>query len=84
MVMTRPGELVHVDIKKLGRIPKGGGWRAHGRGKVKRAKVGYALRALRGRWLHPHRVQRGPCERTRSHRSRFWLRAAAFTRRSGS
>lgn len=28
----RPGELVHVDIKKLGRIPDGGGWRAHGRG----------------------------------------------------
>lgn len=25
-----PGELVHVDIKKLGRIPEGGGWRAHG------------------------------------------------------
>jgi transposase InsO family protein len=30
--MTRPGELVHVDIKKLGRIRPGGGWRAHGRG----------------------------------------------------
>jgi len=29
--MSRPGELVHVDIKKLGRIPQGGGWRAHGR-----------------------------------------------------
>ena len=28
----RPGELVHVDVKKLGRIPEGGGWRAHGRG----------------------------------------------------
>lgn len=27
-----PGELVHVDIKKLGRIPDGGGWRVHGRG----------------------------------------------------
>ena len=26
-----PGDLVHVDIKKLGRIPNGGGWRAHGR-----------------------------------------------------
>jgi transposase InsO family protein len=26
-----PGDLVHVDIKKLGRIPDGGGWRAHGR-----------------------------------------------------
>jgi transposase InsO family protein len=31
---TRPGELVHVDVKKLGRIPDGGGWRAHGRAAV--------------------------------------------------
>ncbi len=30
-----PGELVHIDVKKLGRIPPGGGWRAHGRGNVK-------------------------------------------------
>src|SRR4051794_36800980 len=40
----RPGELVHVDVKKLGRIPPGGGWRAHGRGNVVHAsktKVGY-------------------------------------------
>jgi transposase InsO family protein len=28
---SRPGELVHMDVKKLGRIPDGGGWRAHGR-----------------------------------------------------
>jgi Integrase core domain/leucine-zipper of insertion element IS481 len=27
----RPGDLVHVDIKKLGKIPPGGGWRVHGR-----------------------------------------------------
>lgn len=27
----RPGELVHVDVKKLGRIPDSGGWRVHGR-----------------------------------------------------
>jgi len=26
-----PGDLVHVDIKKLGQIPDGGGWRVHGR-----------------------------------------------------
>lgn len=26
----RPGELVHMDVKKLGRIPEGGGWRAAG------------------------------------------------------
>jgi transposase InsO family protein len=28
----RPGELVHMDVKKVGRIPDGGGWRVHGRG----------------------------------------------------
>ena len=28
---TAPGQLVHVDIKKLGNIPDGGGWRAAGR-----------------------------------------------------
>ena len=42
----RPGELVHVDVKKIGRIPDGGGWRAHGRqmgstGEKKRARIGY-------------------------------------------
>jgi transposase InsO family protein len=34
--MTHPGELVHVDIKKLGNIPDGGGWRIHGREQGKR------------------------------------------------
>ena len=43
---ARPGELVHVDIKKLGRIPAGGGWRAHGRRhqeatRDRTAKAGY-------------------------------------------
>ncbi len=42
----RPGELVHVDVKKLGRIPDGGGWKAHGRqmgstAARKKTKVGY-------------------------------------------
>jgi transposase InsO family protein len=27
-----PGDLIHLDVKKLGKIPPGGGWRAHGRG----------------------------------------------------
>jgi transposase InsO family protein len=43
--MSRPGELIHLDVKKLGRIPKGGGWRAHGRDRVhksKKIRVGYA------------------------------------------
>ena len=39
-----PGDLVHVDIKKLGRIPAGGGWRMHGRGQAGvRQRVGYAF-----------------------------------------
>jgi len=40
----RPGELVHVDIKKLAGIPKGGGWRHHGRGQAppkKKGTIGY-------------------------------------------
>jgi transposase InsO family protein len=38
-----PGDLVHVDVKKLGRIPRGGGWRVHGRGRAGvRQRVGYA------------------------------------------
>lgn len=28
---ARPGELAHMDVKKIGRIPDGGGWRALGR-----------------------------------------------------
>jgi transposase InsO family protein len=28
---STPGALIHVDVKKLGKIPPGGGWRAHGR-----------------------------------------------------
>ena len=38
----RPGELVHLDVKKLGRIPNGGGHRAHGRAKGARGRgIGY-------------------------------------------
>jgi transposase InsO family protein len=32
----RPGELVHLDVKKLGKIPNGGGWRMLGRAEGKR------------------------------------------------
>jgi transposase InsO family protein len=43
-----PGSMVHVDVKKLGRIPKGGGWRLHGRdaavsvaNRHKKTRIGY-------------------------------------------
>ena len=42
----RPGELVHMDVKKIGRIPDGGGWRALGRAarettRSRTSKIGY-------------------------------------------
>jgi transposase len=44
----RPGDMIHVDVKKLGRIPAGGGWRLHGRdaavsvaNRHKKTKIGY-------------------------------------------
>ncbi|MFJ2938557.1 IS481 family transposase [Streptomyces sp. NPDC087219] len=39
----RPGELIHVDVKKLGRIPDGGGHRTLGRqaGRATRSAMGY-------------------------------------------
>ena len=46
---SRPGELVHIDVKKQAKIPKGGGWRVNGKakknynGKGGRPKVGYAF-----------------------------------------
>jgi transposase InsO family protein len=44
---ARPGELVHMDVKKLGRIPDGGGWRAEGqttqnhRSRMNKTRLGY-------------------------------------------
>jgi len=43
-----PGDLVHVDVKKLGRIPDGGGWRTLGKtagikNKKKSVPVGYSF-----------------------------------------
>ena len=44
---ARPGELVHMDVKKLGRIPDGGGWRGRGetagnhQSRTNKSPVGY-------------------------------------------
>ncbi len=44
---SAPGDLVHIDVKKLGRIPDGGGWRYRGQQVGKRNKArkpaGYAF-----------------------------------------
>jgi transposase InsO family protein len=82
MEMGRPGELVHVDIKKLSRIPKGGGWHAHGRAVMRghhhRTKVGYAF-------VHSavDAYSRLAYSEVLDHESgdavaEFWIRAVAF------
>jgi len=40
---ARPGELLHVDVKKLGRIREGGGWKIHGREATEASKKKSAL-----------------------------------------
>lgn len=39
IVAERPGHMMHIDVKKTGRIPDGGGWRVHGKGSIEAKKV---------------------------------------------
>lgn len=53
----KPGDLIHVDVKKLGRIPDGGGWRYVGRKQGNRNRA--ATPAMpRNKWRNP---QLGTC-----------------------
>jgi transposase-like protein len=79
---TRAGELVHVDVKKLGRIPAGGGWRAHGRG-----YPGHYARARRPGYSFIHSAVDAHSRLAYSEiledergttAAGFWIRAAAF------
>jgi transposase InsO family protein len=79
---AEPGELVHVDVKKLGRIPDGGGHkmlgRAAGRKNTRRGKIGY--------WYlhnavddHSRLAYSEICaDETKQTAAAFWRRAEAF------
>jgi transposase InsO family protein len=82
------GHMVHLDVKKVGRIPDGGGWRTHGRGSdqhraVDRAKVAGA----RAGFVYLHSAVDGfsrlaytehlPDETAKTAVG-FWARARAF------
>lgn len=43
-IARHPGHMVHIDVKKAGRIPDGGGWRVDGRGSPE-AKAGRGTHA---------------------------------------
>jgi transposase InsO family protein len=94
-----PGELVHVDIKKLGRIPAGGGWRVHGRGSeqdrragVARDRAGRAGAAASRGYVYLHHAvddhsRLAYSEQLDDERKEtaagFWLRANAFFAAAG-
>lgn len=94
-----PGDLVHVDIKKLGKIPNGGGWRAFGRDSQQHRRSGAAAdrAARRGApasrgyvYLH-HAVddhsRLAYSEQLANERKEtaatFWVRARAFFAEAG-
>ena len=72
---ARPGDMIHVDVKKVGRIPDGGGWRVHGRGSAqgKAARTTRRLRlpALRHRRPLPVDLHRRTHRRARPDSSRI-------------
>jgi transposase InsO family protein len=90
---ARPGDLVHVDVKKLGRIPDGGGWRVHGRGSAQhratdRAKTGGARAGYV--YLHSAVDDHSRLAYTEEHADEngatavaFWQRAVKFFKRHG-
>jgi transposase InsO family protein len=83
----RPGELIHVDVKKLAGIPDGGGWRTRGRG--------YVGEGSKDRYVGYRFIHTAIDDRTRIAYSEiltdekavtaagFWRRAAAWYRSIG-
>ena len=51
----RPGDLIHVDVKKLGKVPDGGGWRYVGRqqGYTNKAATAERTGTPRSKWRNP-------------------------------
>jgi transposase InsO family protein len=82
----RPGELIHVDVKKIAGIPAGGGWKVHGRGNDHHgghSRVGY-------RYIHSAIDDRTRLVYSEIHNDEraitavgFWLRAVAFYASAG-
>ncbi|RCV47648.1 IS481 family transposase, partial [Marinitenerispora sediminis] len=72
----RPGRMVHIDVKKVGRIRDGGGWRVHGKGseqakavaraKTRGTKTGYVFlhsaigSTSQARWTRSARTRLSP------------------------
>ncbi|GAB3561835.1 IS481 family transposase [Amycolatopsis endophytica] len=96
IIARRPGHRVHIDVKKVGRIPDGGGWRAHGRGSERAKAAEQSKRkSKRGGYVYLHSAIDGysglACTEGLSdekavtaiafmHRARAWFAAHGITR----
>ena len=86
-----PGEMLHVDVKKVGRIPDGGGWAIHGRG-TDEARASRRVANHRPGYVYIHAAvddhsrmayaEVHPDERA-STAAGFWLRSVLFYREHG-
>lgn len=90
-----PGHMVHLDVKKVGRIPDGGGWRIHGRdseqkraadrAKTAGAKAGYTYlhSAIDGysrlAYTDPLADEKGTTAATLLARAKVWFAAHGIT-----
>ena len=55
-----PGHMAHLDVKKVGRIPDGGGWRIHGRNSAQKRAVDRAKTAgAKAGYLYLHSIVDG-------------------------
>jgi len=75
-----PGELVHLDVKKLGRIPDGGGWRVHGRAHRPNRKRGSGYAFLHTALDDHSRLAYSEIltDERKETAAAFWTRAAAY------
>lgn len=96
IIARRPGHMVHIDVKKAGRIPSGGGWRVHGKnsdharsvarrkGKTERGGYVYLQSAVDG-YSRLAYTETLPDEKAITaigfmHRARAWFAANGVTR----
>jgi len=82
---SRPGELVHVDIKKQGRVPDGGGHRVLGRAKAHSAHRGRGYSFLHHAVDDYSRLAYSEIltDERKETAAEFWLRANDFFARAG-
>lgn len=90
---ARPGDMIHVDVKKLGRIPEGGGHRVHGRGSTQHRAAGRAkTKGARAGYVYLHSAvddhsrlayTEELCDERGATAAAFWARAVKFFRRHG-